>query len=130
MARTVIKRYSEAFRIQVVREYETDGFSLYELHKKYGVSKSTLTKWVQHYSKEGVRHQLMSIQTPEEQNRIRELEERIRQQEALIAQLALDKLMLESTLAVIEEEYDVDVKKNALTSSKKPMKRVKRPQSR
>jgi hypothetical protein len=69
----------------------------------------------------------MVIQSPEEQNRIKELEERIRRQEELIARLALDKLMLESTLEVIERDYGIDVKKNASTSSKQPTKRKRRP---
>jgi len=127
MAKEVYKRYSEAFRIQVVREYEESGASLNALRRKYGVSTRMLTQWINRYSKTGVRHRLMVMQSPEEQNRIKELEERLRQQEALIARLALDKLMLESTLEVIERDYGIDVKKNASTSSKRPMKRRKRP---
>jgi len=127
MAEITIKRYSEAFRIQVVREYEESGSSIYELHKKYNIGKTTIQKWINRYSKEGVRHRLMVIQSPEEQNRIKELEDRIRRQEELIARLALDKLMLESTLEVIERDYGIDVKKNASTSSKQPLKRKKRP---
>jgi transposase-like protein len=126
MAGITIKRYSEAFRIQVVREYEESGSSICELHRKYGIGKTTIQKWINRYSKEGVRHRLMVIQSPEEQNRIKELEERIRRQEELIARLALDKLMLESTLEVIERDYGIDVKKNASTSSKQPMKRKRR----
>jgi transposase-like protein len=127
MAKEVYKRYSEAFRIQVVREYEESGVSLNALRKKYGVSIKALELWINRYSKEGVRHRLMVIQSPEEQNRIKELEERIRRQEELIARLALDKLMLESTLEVIERDYGIDVKKNASTSSKQPTKRKRRP---
>ncbi len=127
MAKEVYKRYSEAFRIQVVREYEESGVSLNALRKKYGVSIKALELWIKRYSKEGVRHRLMVIQSPEEQNRIKELEERIRRQEELIARLALDKLMLESTLEVIERDYGIDVKKNASTSSKQPTKRKRRP---
>ena len=121
MEKVVIKRYSEAFRIQVVREYEKEGVSLNTLHKRYGVSQLTLQKWIRKYSLEGIRHQMMVIQTPEEQDQLKVLQEQNRQLEKLVAQLSVDKLMLESTLAVIEREYNVDVKKNELPSSKRPI---------
>jgi len=122
MAKKVYKRYSEAFRIQVVREYEKSGASLNALRKKYGVSIKTLKQWIKRYSREGVREELMIIQSPEEQNRIKELEGLIRQQERVIAQLSLDKLMLESTVTVLEREYGIEAKKNEPRSSQKPTK--------
>ena len=120
MSKQVYKRYSEPFRIQVVREYE-QGESLNALKQRYGVSRTTLRKWVAKYSLPGLRHQTMVIQTPEEQDQMKTLEERNRQLEQVVAQLSLDKLMLESTLAVVEREYNIDVKKNGLPSSMRPM---------
>ena len=111
MTKQVYKRYSEAFRMQVVREYEQEGASLNALQKRYGVSHPTLQKWIKKYSLQGLRHQLMIIQTVEEQDQMKVLQERNQQLEKLVAQLSLDKLMLESTLAVIEHEYSIDVKK-------------------
>lgn len=121
MEKQVYKRYSEAFRIQVVREYEQEGASLNALQKRYGVSSPTLQKWIKKYSLQGIRHQFMVIQTPAEQDQMKVLTERNKQLEKLVAQLSLDKLMLESTLQVIEREYGIDVKKNALPSSRRPM---------
>lgn len=63
----------------------------------------------------------MIIQTPEEQDQMKVLQERNKQLEKLVAQLSLDKLMLESTLEVIQREYSIDVKKNEQRSSKMPM---------
>lgn len=104
MTKTIIKKYSTAFKKQVVWEYE-NGATLYELDKKYGITgRTTIKKWVQKYSRKGVRHKLMVIQTPEEQNENKELKKKIAQLEKAVAQLTLDKLMLESTLEVVEEE--------------------------
>ena len=55
MVKKVYKRYSEAFRIQVVREYEQGGYSLNALHKRYGMSILTLTRWIRKYSTQGLR---------------------------------------------------------------------------
>ena len=84
-----------------------------------GSAASTVQDWVKKYGTEGLRRGLMVMQTAEERDQVKELQERNRQLEQLVAQLSLDKLMLESTVAVIERDYGIDVKKNGLTSSKK-----------
>ena len=120
MVKRVYKRYSEAFRLQVVKEYE-EGAGIRQLQKKYGITGTpTIYQWVKKYSKEGLRDQLMVIQKPEEREQIKELEERNRRLEELVTQLSIDKLLLESTLAVIEREHGIDIKKNGPPSLKKP----------
>ena len=101
MVKKVIRQYSEAFRIQVVREYEA-GESIFSLRRKYGIGgKHTVQDWVKKYGTEGLRRGLMVMQTAEERDQVKELQERNRQLEQLVAQLSLDKLMLESTVAAI-----------------------------
>ena len=125
MGKRIVKRYSIAFKKQVVEEYEA-GASMYELNRKYGIKGShTLQNWVQQYSRQGVRHKLMVIQSPQEQERVKELEGQIAELEKLVAQLSLDKFMLENTLAVAESELGYEVKKKSVTgSSAKPKQSV------
>jgi len=117
MVKKVYKRYSEAFRIQTVREYEQAGYSLNALRQRYGVSPATLKKWIKKYSTQGLRYELMTIQTPDERNRLKELEAENARLKTLVADLHLEKAILESTVAVIERDYGIEVKKNELTSS-------------
>jgi len=116
MVKKVYKRYSEAFRIQVVREYEQDAISLNALRRRYGMTTTTLQKWIKKYSTQGLRYELMTIQTPDERNRLKELEAENARLKALVADLSLEKAILESTVAVIERDYGIDVKKNEVTS--------------
>ena len=125
MAKRVYKRYSEAFRIQVVREYEREGRSLNALKQRYGVNRTTLKKWIQKYSTHGLRYELMMIQTPAEQDQLKALQAENARLKMLVADLQLDKVMLESTLTVIEREYGIDVKKNEPRLSRKPGGRSK-----
>lgn len=128
MTKTVIKRYSEAFRQQVVREYEK-GISLPDLKKKYGIGGSmTIQRWIKKYGLSGVRHELVRIQRADEANRVRELECRVVELEQALGRVTLEKLVLESTLEVLEAEYGIDAKKNALSSSPKPMRKGKNSQ--
>jgi transposase-like protein len=90
-----------------------------ELSQRYGITgKGTVARWVKQYGREGMRVKLMVIQKPEEQEHVKQLEGRIAELEKLVAQLSLDKFMLESVLAVAEEELGHEVKKK--TSSKSP----------
>lgn len=117
MVEKVIKRYSMAFKKQVVQEYE-QGAEIVSLQRKYGIPQGpTIKRWIKQYSREGVRHKVMHIQRPEEQEQVKELQQRIAELEKLVAQLSLDKFMLESSLAVAEEELGYDLKKKVVSKS-------------
>ena len=117
MIKKKIKRYSEAFKRQVVAEYET-GISISDLQKKYGITGGmTIPNWVKKYAKQGFRHELVRIQTAEEVNRVKELEQQVQELEQTLGKVVLEKLKLESILEVLEERYGVEVKKNAVRSS-------------
>ena len=105
-------RYSEAFKKQVVREYE-GGASAGWLREKYGIKGSNTTAtWVKKYGRAGSRYELMVMQKPEERERIKQLEKRVQELESALAQVMVDKLMLESLVEVIEEAEGLEVKKN------------------
>lgn len=111
MEKVVIKRYSTAFKQQIVSEYE-NGSGIPVLKQKYGITgNGTIERWVREYGRKGLRHKYMVIQKPEEQDEIKALKEKIARLEKVVAQLALDKFMLETTLEVVEEELGEDVKK-------------------
>lgn len=117
MTKKTVKRYSEAFKRQVIREYE-NGDSMADLKKKYGITGgSTIPNWIKKYAKQGFRHELVRIQRAEEADRVRELEEQVEELEQALGRVVLEKLKIESILEELEETYGVEVKKNAVRSS-------------
>lgn len=111
-----IKRYSEGFKRQVVSEYEA-GTSIRTLQTKYGISgNTTLQRWIGQYGREGLRHELMHIQTPEEVERVKALEQQVEALQQALGQVTLEKLKLESQLAAMTGVEEL-VKKNDRTSS-------------
>lgn len=117
MTKKTIKRYSEAFKRQVVSEYE-NGARISDLQKKYGISgKMTITRWIEKYAPKGLRHEIVTIQTAEEANRVKELEAQVQELEQALGKVSLEKLKLESMLEELEETYGEAVKKNAVRSS-------------
>lgn len=112
-----IKRYSEAFKRQVVTEYEA-GSDISILAKKYGITGGvTIKNWIKKYAKAGFRHELVRIQTAEEANRVKELEQQVKDLEQALGKVMLEKLKLESILEVLQENEGEWVKKNAPASS-------------
>jgi transposase len=109
----IIKRYSEAFRRQVVVEYES-GTKITSLQKKYGIKGgTTIQTWIKKYAKAGFRHELVCIQTAEEVNRVKELEKQVKELEQALGKVMLEKLKLESILEELGETGGEVVKKNA-----------------
>lgn len=120
MEKKVIKRYSEAFKRQVVSEYE-GGQGIPALQQKYNIrGSSTIPSWIKKYAHGSLRHELVTIQRPAEREREKALEKRLADMEAAIAQLTLEKIVLESSLAEAEKLLGMDVKKNDVPPSSKP----------
>ncbi len=120
------KRYSEAFKRQVVSEYEA-GMSVNSLKKKYGIKGSeTINLWIKKYAREGFRHELIRIQTADEIDQIKSLEKRIEELERTLGRVTLEKLKLESMVEELEESFGVEIKKNEVPSSNGSQIRPKR----
>ena len=119
---TVSKRYSEGFKRQVVAEYE-DGKSASALCRKYGIGNVTsVTSWVKQYASEGLRHEIVHIQTPAEADQLRQLARERDLLRQAVADLTVAKLLLEGQLRVYQETYgEAGLKKNAPISSNTPM---------
>jgi transposase-like protein len=119
MKKRITKRYSEAFKRQVVCEYE-DGFSVQDLRRKYGITgNGTIERWVRQYANAGLRQELITIQRAAERERERQLQQRVRELEAAVSQLTLEKIVLESTVAEAEKLLGQEVKKNDARPSSK-----------
>jgi transposase-like protein len=121
MKKQVFKRYSEAFKRQVVSEYE-EGHSVNSLRIKYGITgATTIEGWIKKYAHAGLRHELVVIQRADEREREKAMAKRLQDLEAAVAQLTLEKIVLESSLAEAEKLLGMDVKKNDAPPSSKPV---------
>ncbi len=113
-----VKRYSDAFRRQVVSEYEA-GASIYELQRKYGITGGqTIQRWIKKFGREGMRHDMVHIQISDEVDRLKQMERRVEELEQALGKVMLEKLKLESILEVLQGSLPEDVKKNVPKSSK------------
>ncbi len=112
MKKETVKRYSQAFKQQVVREYEK-GASENSLKQKYGIGGSqTIKLWVKKYGRAGYRSEKVVIQSVADQLEVKAMQQRIVALEAALAESVLENRMLKTTVAVASEALGVDIKKN------------------
>lgn len=106
------RRYSQAFRQQVVREYEA-GASVYSLRQKYGIGcHRTVERWVKQYGRAGYRSELVVIQTVADQLEVKAMKQRMAELESALAESVLENRMLTVTIEVASESLGLDLKKN------------------
>lgn len=111
MKKETVKRYSQAFRRQVVREYEA-GASIYALRQKYGIGgHQTVKRWIEQYSPAGYRSEVALVQTVEDQQEFKAMKNRIAELEAALADSVLENRMLAATLEAAEDDLGLDLKK-------------------
>ena len=83
-------RYSEAFKLEVVRELERDALPFEQVRRKDGIGGSwTVQKWVQKYGN-GSRGKVIRVEKPEEINEREQLKRRVRALERALADTNID----------------------------------------
>lgn len=87
-------RYSEAFKMAVVRELESSGEPFDHLRRKYGLGVSTVQVWTRKYGN-GTRGKVIRVDTPKEIDENKGLKEGVRRLESALAdsnvELALER---------------------------------------
>ena len=83
-------RYSEAFKLEVVREVEAVGLAFDAVSQKYGIQgSSTVSNWVRKYG-HGSRGKVTRVERPDEMNELKRLKTRVRQLESALADANID----------------------------------------
>lgn len=83
-------RYSESFKIQLVRELEGGGINFGQMMRKYGIrGYGTLQSWVARYGNGSI-GKVIRVQKPEEVSELKRLKERVKRLEGALADANLD----------------------------------------
>ena len=83
-------RYSEAFKMGVVRELEQQDLPYEEIRRKYGIRGcGTVQEWARKYGN-GSRGIRIRVEKPEEINELKRLKERLRRLESALADANID----------------------------------------
>lgn len=78
-------RYSEAFKMEVVRELEGSGISVEAMRRRFGIrGAGTISRWLGQYGN-GSRGKVIRVERPEERNELERLRERVSRLETALA---------------------------------------------
>jgi len=95
-------RYSEAFKLQVLREVEEGRFeSGYAAERAYGIGgRGAVGRWARKYGKEHLEGKVIRVEKPKERDEIKELRQRVRELERALADAHLEHRFDEAYLRV------------------------------
>lgn len=82
-------RYSQAFKLEVVRELERDLVPIDQVRRKYGIGVGSIQGWIAQYGN-GSRGRIIRVETPKEINELKRLKERVKRLESVLADTNLD----------------------------------------
>lgn len=106
----VIKKYSSAFKLKVVSEIESGKLSMNQAKEIYDIGgNATISKWIKSLGKNHLLSKIVRIEMKDEKDKLKELNERVRQLEKLLANSELDNLMNETFLELLAEDHAVDL---------------------
>ena len=105
------RKFSEEFKLKIVKEYESGEFSVLEMTKMYDISAQVIYRWIYKYSK----YNKQSIQVVEmkdsQAHKMKQLEARIKELEQAVGQKQMNIDYLEKMIDLAKEHYDIDIKK-------------------
>lgn len=107
MGQRPVRRYSEAFKLQVISELESGKIaSQLEARRKYGIcGGGTIRKWLLLYGKAHLIPGVLRVEKADEGNRLRELEREVQQLKAALADAHMEAVMHRSWLKLACEEF-------------------------
>lgn len=110
MERKTVMRYSEAFKLHVVRELEQGRFaSVRAVGRAYGVrGRETVTSWVRRFGKDHLLGKVVWVMKANEKSEVEALRKRVRQLERALADAHLDLMLDEAYLKLACEAAGVE----------------------
>ena len=107
------KRYSEAFKRKVISDIQDGIYSPWRAMRIYGIGgKMTIYKWIAKYNPTCRVRDDKELTVMDKDDSIPRLKERIRYLEKLVSDLSIEKKILETTIDIANETYNLDLKKN------------------
>ena len=106
----VIKNYSSAFKLKVVNEIESGKLSIGQAQEIYDIGgNATISRWIKNLGRNHLLSKIVRIEMKDENDKLKELKDRVRQLEKLLANKELDSLMNEAFLELLAEDHGVDL---------------------
>jgi len=103
--------FSEDIKKKIVRDLERNFVSVAEIMKIHHVSRTSVYRWIYKYSTMAKKQHKQVIELKSDTQRIKMLEERIKELERLVGQKQILLEFKDKMIDIAEETYNIDIKK-------------------
>lgn len=110
------RKFTEDFKRQVVKEYESGTFSVRQLGRLYGLANQQIYNWIYKFSTFNEKGYRIVESKDSSANKLKEMEERIKELERSIGQKQIKIDFLEKMIDIAKTDLNIDIKKNYDTS--------------
>ena len=108
----VQRRYSTAFQLKVVREIEQGKYTASRARQVYDIGgRSTIATWLKRHGKDHLLTELVQVRMKTEQDKIKQLQQRIRELEQVLADAQVERFALQGLVQVMDEKSGGALKK-------------------
>ncbi len=106
-----IRRFSENFRKEKVRELELGIVSIRDLRQQYQVSDMSVRRWIAKFSSMKEKKERLIVESQSDTVQLLELKRKVAELERVVGQKQLLIDFQQKMIELAEEEYRVDIKK-------------------
>lgn len=107
--------FSEDFKKVKVKELEQKQITISKLVSLYGISRTSVYKWLEHYSQHHKKGTRLVVELESESKKTERLLERACELERIIGQKQLEIDYLNKLIEISSDELGLDIKKNFIT---------------
>lgn len=105
-------RYSESFKLQIIRCIEEEGLSISAVKQRYSIKGGqTIQSWIKKYGKNQLLNKIIKIQTMDERDELKRLQEENKALKIAYAELSLEHKCSEKVIELADEMFGMDLKK-------------------
>ena len=107
--RRSVRRYSEAFKLKVVRELESGEVgSLEEARRRYGIGGgTTIQGWLRRLGKNELLGRVVRVETADEKSELKRLRKQVRDLEHALAQTRMKELINQAYFEIVCEDQGI-----------------------
>jgi len=118
------RKFTEEFKRQLVKDFETGKFSVLELSRLHHIQDTVIYRWIYKFSKANERGYRVVELTESSDMKVKELQKRIKELERIVGQKQIKIDYLEKMIELASEELKIDIKKNSNTPQSGGSKRT------
>ena len=109
------RKFSDEFKRQIVNDYESGRYSVFQLSKLHGMSRSMIYNWIHKFSAFNEKGYRVVEMKDSSSKKMQELEAKNKELEAALGRKQIQLDYLEKMIELAKSELDIDIKKNYST---------------